>query len=824
MLPQVCRATFATGMLCVLSVIPAAGQEHQHPPSQPTTTKAVAATPLYDNLGTLHFAITTKSRVAQQYFDQGLRLTYGFNHDEAVKSFKEGIRHDSTCAMCYWGMAYALGPNINLPMDTAAARPAYEAAQLALKYSSSVRPKERAYITALAKRYSREPVLDRAPLDSAWAMAIGDVARRNPSDDDAAALYAEALMDLRPWNYWTNGGRPKAPSTLEALRVLEPVVKRNPEHPGACHFYIHAIEASNDAAKALQCAERLGKAMPGAGHLVHMPTHIYIRLGKWDIAADRNMHAVHADERYISERNPTGVYPMAYYPHNYHMMWYALNMLGRGNDALKAARGVVKNVPVEVVRQAPPLEYFSPTVLYTLARFSRWDDILKEPAPSQGLRYTTGVWHYVRGLAYTGKGMLDSAAVERRMLVAKAKEIPADAAANLNSVQSLLAIARNHLDGEMAAKKGGWDEAVKHLRNAIAGEDELTYDEPPPWYLPIRQRLGTVLLEAGRPAEAEKEFRDDLVRRPENGWSLHGLARSLRAQARGKEAAAIESRFKKAWTKADVQLSTSLRDGEVDVATGVRLRFTEQGDQSGEAVILLHGYSDSRFSFSSLLPKLPSKYLVYALDLRGHGESGKPSSGYGMAGLAADVLGFMDAKGIARATIVGHSMGSFVAQQLGIIAPDRVSRLVLLGSATSIRGMNGFTDFQRAIMELKDPVSETFAREFQVSTVYRPIPLEFLNRAVGESLRLPARVWHGLMVGMASTGPASSLSNHRIPTLLIWGDRDAVFPRSEQDALLGMLPSARLEVYPGTGHAVHWEQPDKVAMDLERFISGNRAG
>jgi tetratricopeptide (TPR) repeat protein len=222
----------------------------------------VAATPLYDNLGTLHYAITTKSRVAQQYFNQGLRLTYGFNHDEAVKSFKEGIRQDSTCAMCYWGVAYALGPNINLPMDTAAARPAYEAAQQALKYSSSVGPKEREYITALTKRYSKEPVLNRAPLDSAWAKAIGEVARRNPSDDDAAALYAEALMDLRPWNYWTNGGRPKAPSTLEALRVLEPVVKRNPEHPGACHFYIHAIEASNDAAKALPCAERLGKVMP----------------------------------------------------------------------------------------------------------------------------------------------------------------------------------------------------------------------------------------------------------------------------------------------------------------------------------------------------------------------------------------------------------------------------------------------------------------------------------------------------------------------------------------------------------------------------------
>ncbi|HET6777682.1 MAG TPA: hypothetical protein VFH26_02220 [Gemmatimonadales bacterium] len=551
MRPSVYRVTLAAGLMSMNAAATVAGQEHQHPPSQPTT-QVTAATPLYDNLGTLHHAITTRSPRAQQYFDQGLRLSYGFNHDEAVKSFKEGTRQDSACAMCYWGIAYALGPNINLPMDTAAMRPAYDAVQKALKYSSGVSPEERAYIEALARRYSPEPSANRAPLDSAWAKAIGDVSRRYPADDDAAALYGEALMDLRPWNYWTNGGSPKAPSTLEAVRALEPVVKRNPDHPGACHFYIHAIEASNDAAKALACAERLGTLMPGAGHLVHMPTHIYIRLGKWDIAADRNMHAVHADEQYISERQPTGVYPMAYYPHNYHMMWYALNMLGRSDDALKAARGVVNNVPVEVVRQAPPLEYFSPTVLYTLARFSRWDEILREPAPAKELRYTTAVWHYVRGLAYTGKSNLDSAAIERGKLLAIATEIPADAAANLNSVQSLLAIARNHLDGEMAAKKGRPDEAARHLRNAIAGEDNLIYDEPPPWYLPIRQRLGMVLLEAGKPKEAEKVFREDLVRRPENGWSLRGLSQSLKAQNKAREAAQVEARFKKAWQKADV--------------------------------------------------------------------------------------------------------------------------------------------------------------------------------------------------------------------------------------------------------------------------------
>ena len=553
MRPTIYCATFA--IYLVSSAVVVGAQEHAHPPSQPTTGQA-GATPIYDNLGTLHYTITTKSPVAQQYFDQGLRLTYGFNHDEAIKSFKEGLKHDATCAMCYWGIAYALGPNINLPMDTAAARPAHDAAQKALKYSSSATPKERAYIEALAKRYSSDPTASRAQLDSAWANAIGGVARRFPADDDAAALYGEALMDLRPWNYWTNGGRPKAPSTLQALRVLEPVVKRNLDHPGACHYYIHAIEASNEAANALPCAERLGSAMPGAGHLVHMPTHVYIRLGKWDIAADRNRHAVHADEQYINERAPTGVYPMAYYPHNYHMMWYALNMLGRSDDALKAAQGVVKNVPAEAVRQAPPLEYFSPTVLFTLARFSRWDEALREPAPPKDLRYTTGVWHYVRGLAYTAQNKLDSAAVERDKLAAIGKASSPEAYANLNSVQSLLAIAENHLRGEMEAKRGRTDDAVKHLEKAIAGEDELTYDEPPPWYLPIRQRLGGVLLDAGRPAQAEKAFRADLVRRPENGWSLHGLAQSLRAQKQTKEADAAQARFKQAWSKADVQIDS----------------------------------------------------------------------------------------------------------------------------------------------------------------------------------------------------------------------------------------------------------------------------
>jgi tetratricopeptide (TPR) repeat protein len=440
-------------------------------------------------------------------------------------------------------------------MDTSLVQPAWQAAHNAVRYSVNVTPKERAFIDALTKRYSADADANRASLDTAWARAMGRVSRLYPDDDDAAALYAEALMDLRPWNYWTNGGEAKAPSTLETVKTLERVVKRNPDHPGACHFYIHAIEASPQAGRAVPCARRLGELMPGAGHLVHMPTHLYIKLGQWDLAAEHNAHAVHADEQFIKERRPTGVYLMGYYPHNFHVMWYALNMLGRSEAALKAARDIGEKVPVAVVKQVPPFEYFSPTLLYTLVRFSRWDEILRQPAPPQELRYTTGIWHYARSLAYTAKNRPDSAAVERDRLVAIEKATSPEQSMNLNSAKVLLGIAKAHLAGEMAARVGRADEAATQLNQAIREEDALVYEEPPAWYMPLRQRLGAILLAAGRPVRAEKVFRADLERRPENGWSLHGLAQSLRAQNKVKAAAKVEARFQEAWKTADVKLA-----------------------------------------------------------------------------------------------------------------------------------------------------------------------------------------------------------------------------------------------------------------------------
>jgi tetratricopeptide (TPR) repeat protein len=543
------------GLVTCAGLSRVAAQEHQHPPGLPTSESGSGTPPLYQSLGTLHHTVTTQSDRAQQYFDQGLRLTYAFNHDEAIKSFKQALVYDSTCAMCYWGIAYALGPNINLPMDSSLVGPAWDAAYNAVRLSVDISPKERDYIDALSKRYSADPNAKRASLDTAWARAIGAVSRKYPDDDDAAVLYAESLMDLRPWNYWSNSGKPQAPSTGEQVRVLEQVVKRNPDHPGACHYYIHAIEASPQARKALPCARRLGGLMPGAGHLVHMPTHIYIKLGEWDLAAEDNEQALHADEEFISGRHPTGVYPLGYYTHNFHVMWYALNMLGRSEDALKAARTIGERIPPDVVKQIPSLEYFSPTVLYTLVRFSRWDDILRHPAPAPHLQFTTGVWHYARALAYTAKGQPDSAAIDRDSLIAIAEAMPAERTLNLNSAKALLEIAKAHLSGEIAAGEGRTDEAVTQLHAAIKGEDDLNYDEPPAWYMPLRQRLGAILTAANRPVAAERVYREDLERRPENGWSLYGLAQSLKAQNKAKAASKIEERFEKAWRTADVKLT-----------------------------------------------------------------------------------------------------------------------------------------------------------------------------------------------------------------------------------------------------------------------------
>jgi hypothetical protein len=529
-------------------------QPHQHMSGMPTVTEHAAA-PLYENLGALHYRITGAA-AAQAYFDQGLRLTWGFNHDEAVASYTEATRQDSTCAMCWWGIAFALGPNINAPMDTAAVRPAWAALQKAQANAARATPKERDFIAALATRYSADPAANRPQLDSAFATAMGKLARKYPTDPEAQTVYADAIMNLSPWNYYTDRGTRLRPQTAELVATLERTIKRYPDHPGACHLYIHAVEASTTPGRAVPCADRLAKLMPGAGHLVHMPSHIYMRVGRYDLVADHNHDAVGQDESYIQDRKPAGFYKYTYYPHNYHMMYAGLMFLGRGQETIAAARKLVGVVPAEVTRQVPPLEYFFPTPYWAMARFGRWDDLLAEPAPAEHQRYTKGMWHYTRALALSAKGRPAEAKAEHDSVVAIADATPKEQPAGINSAKAILQLAERHLAGRLAAAAADTAAATAAYQEAVTLEDALVYDEPPAWYQPIRLELGALALAQGKAAEAERHYRDDLAHWPNNGWALHGLAASLRAQKKDAEAARVEAQFKKAWERADIRLAS----------------------------------------------------------------------------------------------------------------------------------------------------------------------------------------------------------------------------------------------------------------------------
>lgn len=512
--------------------------------------------PLYDNLGKLHHRITTNAKTAQRYFDQGLRLTYGFNHAEALASFREATRLDPDCAMCYWGIALVLGPNINLPMDPKLEPAAHQAIQNALMLAPKVSAAERGYIEALAARYVAEPGADRRARDQAYADKMRALARARPDDVDAATLAAEALMDLQPWDYWTTDGKPKG-DTEEIVALLERALARAPNHPGACHFYIHAVEASSQPQRALPCARRLAGLMPGAGHLVHMPAHIFMRLGYYDEAVNANARAAKVDEDYIQDRHPAGFYPLAYYPHNLHFLFAAAAMEGRSGEALNAARKLVAAVPAEAVREAPPLEMFLPTPYFALARFGRWEALLAEPAPPAEFKYVTGMWRYARAMAFAATPRPEEAAAERQELKRLADETPADFIVGLNSAKTLLQLAERVAAAEAAARSGRNDEAVAALEEAVRLEEGLTYDEPPAWYEPVRQRLGAALLASGRAAEAERVYRQDLAHHPGNGWALYGLSQSLRAQQQPKQAAEAEKRFRRAWRRADIKLTAS---------------------------------------------------------------------------------------------------------------------------------------------------------------------------------------------------------------------------------------------------------------------------
>jgi tetratricopeptide (TPR) repeat protein len=505
---------------------------------------------LYTDLGTHQKAIGTKVPEAQKYFDQGLRLVYGFNHAEAIRSFTRATELDPACAMCWWGIAYAYGPHVNAGMDSASGVIAYQAAQKARSLSNSAPPWQRAYIEAVVARYAAVPPANRASLDSAYSRAMLNVARTYPTDLDASALAAESLMDLRPWNYWTSEGKPY-PGTDEIVRQLESVIARNPNHPGACHYYIHAVEAVNPQL-AVPCAERLARLMPGVGHMVHMPAHIYVRVGRYKDAAQSNVHAIHSDETFIEGQPQATVYSLAYYPHNIHFLAFVSTMAGKSAQAIEAARTLKSKVNLDVAKSVGMLQEMVPYYVLTLTTFGRWDEVLAEPLPPAEIRFPTAMAHYARGVAYAAKGNFANAKVELDTVMAIDAATPADAEA-----KAPISIAVHALMGEIATRSGKTDEGIAHFRQALAIEDKGLYFEPPKWYYPIRQSLGAALLKAGRNADAEQIYRDDLKRFPENGWSLYGLAAALKAQGKTAEAAAVEKRFASAWTDADVKLTSS---------------------------------------------------------------------------------------------------------------------------------------------------------------------------------------------------------------------------------------------------------------------------
>jgi tetratricopeptide (TPR) repeat protein len=508
------------------------------------------APPLYTDLGTHHKTVATRDPQAQKYFDQGLRLVYGFNHAEAIRSFTRATELDSTCAMCWWGIAYAYGPHVNAGMDSASGVKAYEAARKALATSRGASPQEQAYVRAVAARYAPVPPAQRASLDSAYVDGMAKVVRAYPKDLDAAALYAESMMDLRPWNYWTPEGKPY-PGTEEIVRQLERVIAKNPSHPGACHFYIHAVEAVQPQL-AVPCAERLAKLMPGVGHMVHMPAHIYIRMGRYGDAAASNVHAIHTDESFIDGQKPVSVYSLAYYPHNIHFLAFASTMSGQSAQAIHAAHELTGKVNLDVARQVPMLQEMLPYHALTLTTFGRWDEILAEPLPPSDIRMPLAMAYYARGVAYAAKGQ----EAEAGQALDTVKAIDAATKAD-DPAKTPVSIAVHALMGEIATRGGRVDEGLAHFQDALKIEDAGLYFEPPKWYYPIRESLGAALLKAGRPAEAEAVYREDLKRFPENGWSLFGLAAALKAQGKSAEAAAVNGRFAKAWQRADVKLTAS---------------------------------------------------------------------------------------------------------------------------------------------------------------------------------------------------------------------------------------------------------------------------
>jgi tetratricopeptide (TPR) repeat protein len=539
----------------VATVLLAAASHMAPAPADTPAPTAAPAVPLFNDLGTYHRAISTKNPTAQKYFDQGLRLMYGFNHDEAERAFREAARLDPKCAICSWGVALVLGPNINLPTDPDRNARAVEAVAQAKSLSSAASKVERALIDAVAARYSADPAADRAKLDDAYAKAMAGAHKSFPADDDVATLYAEALMDLKPWKFWNPDGTP-AEGTSEIVSTLEAVLKRNPTHPGANHYYIHATEASQNPERAVASAKRLETLVPGAGHLVHMPAHVYMRTGNYAGASEANTKAAAVDDKYIKANHVEGVYPIMYYTHNLQFLAASAAMEGRSAVSRDAAKKTTE-IAVPIAKEMPMAEFVVPWQMYFDLRFQKWDEALALPQPDGGLLTALALWHFGRGVAFAAQKKVDDAVTEQKAFSEAASKVPPDAMMNLNTSKDLLEVAAAVLDARLASARGQTDVAIAAWRKAVAVEDRLAYDEPPAWYYPTRESLGGALLRAGRADQAEAVFREDLKRNPGNGRSLFGLAEALKAQSKGAEAADAMGKFKTAWSQADVRPSVA---------------------------------------------------------------------------------------------------------------------------------------------------------------------------------------------------------------------------------------------------------------------------
>ena len=507
--------------------------------------------------GGVHRPITTRSAQAQSFFDQGVLQTFGFDHMEAIRAFQRAAELDPECAMAWWGIAFAAGPNINLPfMDEARSKLAWEAVEKARAHVERCTPVEQALVSAIEKRYAWPAPEDRRPLDEAFANAMREVHHQFPDDPDVATWFAESLMDLRPWDLWSPSGEPR-PETPEIVAVLEKVLAAHPNHPMAIHAYIHAVEASPNPGRALAAADRLRRRTPGSGHLLHMPSHIDIRVGHYPEAIAANTLGIEADQMRVRRAGPGGFYAM-YRAHNYHFLVYAAMFDGQRELAVTHAKRLVTELPLDVVREYRDyIEGFLATPYHAMVRFGMWSEILCEPEPAADLTVTKSFWHYARGVAFSALGQVDEALAEQEAFERAFAEVPETAYIGNNAARVVLEIARPMLAGEIEYRKGNYDRAFELLRDGVARDDSLRYDEPWGWMQPVRHALGALLTEQGRYAEAEAVYRRDLELHPGNGWALHGLAQCLRMNGDAGEAATVDERFRTAWSRSDITLTAS---------------------------------------------------------------------------------------------------------------------------------------------------------------------------------------------------------------------------------------------------------------------------